>query len=131
MEKGFDFDYEFSHFLDMKDEELGNKTWSEEDLRQIAEHFFTIGKLVGKNQEDPDEYGVDFTPIETTLEYKVGFSEGKKREREQLLKDAEETYVVDYSSSLEPRPQVTVMLDPNKFASADVVKVVVIKEEKK
>ena len=49
--KGFDFEYEFSHFVDMKDEELGATTWSEEDLRQLAEHFFALGKVVGKNDK--------------------------------------------------------------------------------
>lgn len=56
------------------------------------------------------------------------FFDGYSEAREDMLKDAVEATVMDFSSN-QPRPQIDVRLDPHKYHTGDKVRIVVLKAE--
>lgn len=56
------------------------------------------------------------------------FQNGQKNMKEQMLKDAVERTVMDFSSN-QPRPQVDILLDPHKYHTGDKVRILVLKAE--
>ena len=58
------------------------------------------------------------------------FIAGAKWQKEQMMKDAVEGTVMDFSSN-RPRPQVDVLLDPYKYHTGDKVHAIIVKEEGK
>ena len=57
------------------------------------------------------------------------FIAGAELQKSQMLKDAVEATVMDFSSN-QPRPQIDVRLDPHKYHTGDKVRIVVLKAEK-
>ncbi len=51
-----------------------------------------------------------------------------KWQKEQMLKEAVEGTVMDFSSN-QPRPQVDVLLDPHKYHTGDKVRIIIVKED--
>lgn len=54
---------------------------------------------------------------------------GKQAMKEQMMKEAVEGTVMDFSSK-RPRPQVDVLLDPHKYHTGDKVRIIIVKEDK-
>ncbi len=59
---------------------------------------------------------------------KDAFKAGVEWQKEQMLKDAVEGTVMDFSSN-QPRPQVDVLLDPHKYHTGDKVRIIIVKEK--
>ena len=51
---------------------------------------------------------------------------GAEHAKEQMMKEAVEGVVMDFSSN-QPRPQVDVYVDPNKYCTGDKVRIIIIK----
>lgn len=58
------------------------------------------------------------------------FENGKQAMKEQMMKDAVEADVFDFSSNL-PRPYAHISLPPNKYHTGDKVRIIIVKEENK
>lgn len=51
-----DFEDKFAKFLERKDSELGAKSWSEEDLRELALYFYELGQSTMRERITDPEY---------------------------------------------------------------------------
>lgn len=56
------------------------------------------------------------------------FKEGAKWQKQEMLKEAVEGTVMDFSSN-QPRPQVDVYVDPNKYCTGDKVRIIIVKDK--
>ena len=58
----------------------------------------------------------------------IAHLQGAEQMKQQMLKDAVEGTVMDFSSN-RPRPQVDVLLDPHKYHTGDKVRIIIVKED--
>ena len=81
-------------------------------------------KLAKKNLTEIAQYK---SPLSVTYANRC-FENGKQAMKEQMMKDAVEGTVMDFSSN-RPRPQVNVLLDSHKYHTGDKVRIIIVKEE--
>lgn len=60
--------------------------------------------------------------------FDAGIKEGYRRCKEEMMKEAVEGTVMDFSSN-QPRPQVDVLLDAHKYHTGDKVRIIIVKED--
>lgn len=61
-------------------------------------------------------------------EWSDGYNEGITKGKEQMMKEAVETEVFDFSSN-SPQPYAHIALTPNKYHTGDKVRIIIVKEE--
>ena len=72
------------------------------------------------------ELGADHAPLpEDTVIFNKGIEEGKRL----MAEDAEEYEVMDFSSSLERHPHISIHLDNKKYRFGDKVRIIIVKED--
>lgn len=64
---------------------------------------------------------------EDTVLFQKGVAEGRRLEREDMLKDAVEGTVENWNP--DPNPEVTIPLNPDEFVSGDKVRIIIVNEE--
>lgn len=98
-----------------------------EGLDEVAEEY--ANKHYSKWDESWDDYnGHNVEPENDKLQLMDAFIAGAKWQKEQMMKDAVEGTVMDFSSN-QPRPQVDVYVDPNKYCTGDKVRIIVCKKD--
>lgn len=78
--------------------------------------------------KDIDENFLHEYPYDPVAER--AFIAGAKWDRSQMMQEAVEGTVMDFSSN-QPRPQVDVYVDPNKYCTGDKVRIIIVKEDEK
>ena len=79
-------------------------------------------------EEMADKYEQEFFTDATLGE---AFIAGAEWDREQMMKEAVEYEVWDFSSSLEDCPHVNIPLDNKQYRSGDKIRVIIVKEDEK
>lgn len=60
-----------------------------------------------------------------------GYDQAEKDIKEQMMKEAMEYEVMDFSSSLETHPHVNILLDNKKYRFGDKVRIIIVKDDEK
>lgn len=89
-----------------------------EDALLLIPDAFIAGAKWQKGQDDKE------LSEKIAAAYQLGLADKQK----QMLSEAVEGVVMDFSSN-QPRPQVDVYVDPNKYCTGDKVRVIVCKKE--
>ena len=110
-----------------------------EEYREIAYDAFLCGYDAKCSSEIPkdleeaaEEYAKEhsFHPCDYDVTPYDCFKAGAKWDKEQMMEEAVEGTVMDFSSN-RPRPQVDVLLDPDKYHTGDKVRIIIVKEDEK
>ena len=91
------------------------------DVKRISKELLELAK------KNLTEIAQSKSPLSVTYANRC-FENGKQAMKEQMMKDAVEGTVMDFSSN-RPRPQVDVLLDPHKYHTGDKVRIIIVKEE--
>lgn len=78
-------------------------------------------------EKSAKEYVKDIPTFKDSCLMKAAFEDGWLSCKEQMMKEAVEGTVMDFSSN-QPRPQVDVLLDPHKYHTSDKVRIIIVKE---
>lgn len=108
--------------------------WSNVDINQLNPPTLDMTVQVGALR-DAFKAGAEWqarqllqgSPMpEDTVLFNKGVEEGRRLEREDMLKDAAEVTVENWNP--DPHPEVTIPLNSDKFIAGDKVKVIVLKD---
>ena len=119
----------------MSKKEQGNRPKLSDSLEEAAEQFarfYDNGTCDGIAQDcfiAGAEWQKEKDEKEQADLFTIVALDAVQRAKEQMLKDAVECVVMDFSSNL-PRPQVDIRLDPSKYHSGDKVRIIIVKEDK-
>ena len=119
----------------MSKKEQGNRPKLSDTLEEAASEY--ISTYYAIHHREPDmtslfvagaQWQKDRVNIDISKQVATAYQLGEKGKEEQMMKDAVEGTVMDFSSN-RPRPQVDILLDPHKYHTGDKVRIIIIKEK--
>lgn len=112
------------HFRDLT-KKMGDSSEIPKDLLDAQVEI--VEKLIGENNNDGANAANPFACEYVVELLQKAVSAGAKWDREQMMEEAVEVIVENWSP--EPHPEITIPLNPEEYSNGDKVRVIIVKED--